>query len=269
MAVLFTCSAVLYVVLDDYVMPEYTRHGSSVSLPNVEGVSFETAREQLEGKGLDVERQEGRYNPNVSRGEVVDQTPDPGRAVKPGRRVYLTVNSGTARRVQVPDVLTLSVRSARNRLRTVGLRVDSVRVDTIPAANVGTVTRQEPAPGDTLDEGDGVVLWSAQGVGETRASIPNVYGLSVSEARERLLAARLRATVLDTTRADTSSASSLSPQMRDRKRFVMGQRPLPGERMLAGRDVKLYVTTDSIQASRARPPADSLRPGPERSDAFR
>jgi beta-lactam-binding protein with PASTA domain len=184
----------------------------------------------------------------------VDQTPHSGSTVKPRRRVYLTVNSGTARRVAVPDVLTLSVRSAQNRLRTAGLRVDSIRQDTIPAENAGTVTRQVPSPGDSLDAGEGVVLWEAQGASEEQVRVPNVYGLSVARAKRRLLRVRLRSTVLDTLASDSSLASLPRPQ-RNRQLFVMGQRPLPSTSHPAGTYVNLFVTSDSVQAARARPPA--------------
>lgn len=256
-AALVIATAALYVVLDDVLMPNYTRHGVSTTLKNVEGQQFAPSREQLANQGLRVKRQAGRYNPNVPLNEVVDQDPAPGSKVKPGRRVYLTVNSGSARQVSVPDVLTLSVRNATNELQTAGLQVDSVLVDTIPAENVGTVTRQKPPPGDTVDAGSGVRLWSARGLGDERIEIPNVYGLSVDRARRRLLRAQLRATVLDTTR---SEEPDLGAPFERETRFVMGQRPLPGEELLTGRDVTLYVTSDSLRASRARPPAkDSTR----------
>ena len=254
LAALLVASAVLYVVFDDVLMPRYTRHGVSTTLGNVEGQPYEVARDELIDRGLRVQRQPGRYNPNVPLNQVVDQDPAPGSNVKPGRRVYLTVNSGSARRIAVPDVLTLSVRNAANELRAAGLQVDSVLADTIPAANVGTITRQQPTPGDTVDAGTGVRLWSAQGVGQNRVEIPNVYGLSIERARARLLDARLRATVLDTTRSETPRPETIEPGEEER-RFVMGQRPLPGKKLLAGRDVILYVTTDSLRAARARPPA--------------
>ena len=261
LTVLLLIGGTLYIAFDNYVMPTYTRHEAAMALPHVEGMPYSRAEELLSEKGLRVERQKGRYNPNVARDEVVDQTPHSGSTVKPRRRVYLTVNSGTARRVAVPDVLTLSVRSAQNRLRTAGLRVDSIRQDTIPAENAGTVTRQLPSPGDSLDVGEGVVLWEAQGAGEEQVRVPNVYGLSVARAKRRLLRVRLRSTVLDTLKSDSSLASLPRPQ-RNRQLFVMGQHPLPGASLLAGKDVRLFVTSDSIQASQARPPAqEPAKPG--------
>lgn len=254
LAALLLLSGVGYLVFDNYLMPTYTRHEASVTLPTVEGRSLEEARETLATQGLRVEQQPSRYNPNVPRNQVVDQTPDAGRNVKPGRRVYLKVNSGKARKVAVPDVLTESQRVGSSRLRNMGLRVDSILADTIPAEAVGTITRQEPAPGDTVTEGAGVRLWIAQGIGEERVRVPNVYGFSVERAREQLLRARLRLVVLDTTRSNAPDTNDdvAGHRAETTPQFVIRQDPRPGDRLREGRDVRLFTTTDSLAARRAR-----------------
>src|SRR5688572_20896989 len=88
-----------YLLVDKVVFPSYTRQDTAVSLPNVVNQPFEQARMELEERDLSVERIVQRYNANFPRDVVVDQNPPPNSRVKPGRHVYLTVNSGELNRV--------------------------------------------------------------------------------------------------------------------------------------------------------------------------
>ncbi|PSQ96634.1 MAG: penicillin-binding protein [Bacteroidetes bacterium SW_9_63_38] len=245
-----------YLLVDAVVMPSYTRHNVSTTVPNVENVPFLRAKRRLQQQDLKVQRQIGRYNPNVDTGIVVDQTPLPSAQVKPGRRVYLTVNAGEVPIVQVPDVRGMSVREAENRISSADLEVDTIQKDSIPSPYANTITEQEPVPGDSLEEGSSIDLWYSTGLGDTEVAVPNVVGLSVAEAERFLLQNELRAVLVDTTAA-AEDASEPSPDAAARDSlkqhlYIRQQARTPGDSVRAGTEVRLYTTPNAEKAARLR-----------------
>lgn len=218
-------AAGLYVVVDDGLMPAYTRQDVAIQVPDVSGLPFDEARARLAALELQAERQEQRFNPNVPLNAVVDQRPPAQTPVKPGRRIYLTVNSGTVPTVVVPAVEGISLREALNRLRTLGLRVDSVDVqpDSIPSPDPNTVTRQEPGGGETVPQGTHVQLWYSTGLGEEYVTVPDVSGMPTDDARAFLLDRRLRSVVIGEAGA------------------VRKQSPEPGTRVREGSQIRLFT----------------------------
>ena len=249
---LFGIALVVYLLVDGLIMPSYTRHDVSIQVPDVENVPYETAKARLSNEDLQVQRQVGRYNPNVDTGIVVDQTPLPSSEVKPGRRVYLTVNSGEIPTVTIPDLTGMSVREARNRVTSIGLDVGSVQEDPIPSPYANTITKQEPSPGDSLQEGNPVDLWYSTGLGETQVEVPNVVGQPVEGAQNLLLQRELRSVVVDTSTVADTTAEEDEEASSEKTLFVRRQGHPPGSSVRAGTEIRLF-TTDDVER------ADSLR----------
>lgn len=126
-----------------------------VTLDNVVGMPAEPAVNRLKERGFRViERivSNGEYPP----GYVVDQSPEPGAAVRPGSRVTLAV-SVAAVYSTVPDVLGKTTAEARALISAAKLRA-RVRTEPDPAAEPGkipsgTVWKQSPLAGDSVQEG--------------------------------------------------------------------------------------------------------------------
>lgn len=270
MLVLFGIGLAAYLLVDAVIMPSYTRHDVSTSVPNVEDLPFEKAKTKLQSRSLKVQRQVGRYNPNVDTGIVVDQTPLPTQKVKPGRRVYLTVNAGEVPMVKMPDLSGMSVREAKNRVSSIGLAVGSVQEDPIPSPYANTITKQEPAPNDSLEEGETVALWYSTGLGDQQVDVPNLVGLSVEEAERLLLQRKLRSVLVDTSTSDDEdpSPASVSPQDSSAASlYVRRQAHAPGDSVRAGTEIRLYTTEDAEQAAQRRDQimkADSAASAPSR-----
>jgi len=249
---LFVVALGVYLVVDGVVMPSYTRHDASIQVPDVENLPYEQAEAQLSKWDLQVQRQVGRYNPNVDTGIVVDQTPLPTSNVKPGRRVYLTVNSGEIPTVTIPDLTGMSVREARNRVTSIGLDVGSVSEDSIPSPYANTITKQEPSPGDSLQEGNPVDLWYSTGLGDTVVEVPNVVGQTIEGAKAFLLQRELRSVVVDTSTTAPDSLSGETEASPESTLFVRHQGRSPGSSVPAGTEIRLFTTDDAERA-------DSLR----------
>ena len=256
MGILFAIGLGVYILVDGIIMPSYTRHDVSLRVPNVENIAYKKAEKRLQKKDLQVRRQVGRYNPNVDTGVVVDQTPLPKSKVKPGRRVYLTVNAGQIPMVDIPDLSGMSVREAKNRVSSLGLAVGAVQRDPIPAPYPNTITKQRPSPGDSLQEGKTVDLWYSTGLGETEVEVPNVVGQNVEVARRFLLQRELRSVIVDTTAEGSEETASqegtAGAEAKEKDVFVRRQGRAPGTSVRAGTEIRLFTTTDSEEAEDLR-----------------
>lgn len=235
-ALLLGAGITIYLLVDKVAMPAYTRHDASVSVPGVVNRPFEEASQILQRRDLQVERQRAQqYNPSVPRGEVLDQQPPANALVKPGRRIYLTVNAGRTPTVQMPDLSGTSIREAQNQLLALGLQPGRIRPDTVPAPYPNTITKQSPAPGDSVQQGASVNLWYSQGLGDEEVEVPDVRGLRVPVARRTLLDRKLRSVVVDTTQDADLSRESVRMQSRE-----------PGSMALEGTEIRLFIKRDTV-----------------------
>ena len=92
LSVLALITSVIYVVFNSFIMPSVTLHGETITVPSVVNYSFEDAEKLLSETGLRSEQIILR-KPNLPRDVVVDQSPLPNALVKPGRRIYLSINA--------------------------------------------------------------------------------------------------------------------------------------------------------------------------------
>lgn len=234
-----------YALVDNVLMPSVTRHEASVAVPLVEGKPLTEAQQLLHTEGLKVKTLEQRFNPTIPPDMVVDQNPGPNALVKPGRQVYLTINTGSIPMVHVPNLSGLSLREAENRLQAIGLQLDEALPDSIPSPYANTITGQDPIPNDSLLSGSGVTLWYSTGLGRAFVTVPDVTRLPVSEAQDELLAHNLRSVVLglsdeDEDAQETTTREAETPQQTIEP-FVSRQSPVPGTRMREGSEIRLFT----------------------------
>jgi beta-lactam-binding protein with PASTA domain len=227
LSVVVVLTVVVTVLVNFVVMPAYTRHGVSVTVPDVLDDPYDAAAASLERAGLRPEEIQLR-KPNLPRDVVIDQNPSPDARVKPGRRVYLTVNSGDTTTVLVPKVEGFSVREARNRINIQGLAVRDVLPDSIPSLHANTVTRQTPPDGTRVPPGAEVTLWYSTGLGDRQVRVPDVVGMAAEEAQDYLLSRRLRSVVIGEALPD---------------REVADQSPAAGTSVREGFEIRLRLST--------------------------
>ena len=210
------------------VMPIWTRHDATVSVPDVREMDPGDAESALRLAGLEGVYDEQPYNPNLDPDTVVDQSPEAGATVKPGRRIYYYVNAQPKGLVPVPRVVTLSEGKAREEIDGTELVVGRVEIDSVRTPYENTVTRQQPEEGRQVPVGTRVTLWLSPGVDNTReVRVPDVVGLPVGEARQRVRDADLW---VDSPRAQDGEVSR--------------QEPDRGETLHPGEEVRIYTGTD-------------------------
>lgn len=178
------------IILDRYVMPAYTLHGQGITVPEVSRMPLEEAIETLQSRGLRHEMAIKRSNIAYPPDYVIDQNPMAGMIVKPGRKVYLTINTTTVPTVLVPELEHLSLRNATIQIQNSGLQVGNITYRSSRFRN--SVLRQSIPAGRKVDQNTAIDLVVGDGLGSDRVNIPSIKGLHLTEAQNKLRQAGLR-----------------------------------------------------------------------------
>ena len=147
-----------------------------VTVPTVVGADQANAEAKL--------RQDGFHTDSAVKtaeqpeGQVIGQDPTGGTKAKKGSTVTLTVSAGP-QQVAVPQVVGLTVSSARGRLQKAGLK-DSEREENSDTVAKGRVISVSPTEGQKVDKGSSVTL--VVSTGKPQVQVPNVVGKSFDEA---------------------------------------------------------------------------------------
>lgn len=186
-----TVAGVLFVALMNFiVMPMYTNYNEGVTVPDVTKISLSEAEELLVSRGLRYEVLDRRANSAYPADYIIDQSPSAKVLVKPNRKIYLTVNTAETPMTEVPNVVNMSYRNAEIQLSNHGLTVGTISYESSRFRN--TIMRQSVAAGDTVSRGTVVNLVVSDGLGTRMVDVPNVVGLSYSEAQRLILSSGLR-----------------------------------------------------------------------------
>lgn len=116
----------------------WTNHGSTISVPDVKGLTCVEAIHTLEKDGFKVEISDSVYDEAVLPGTVIETWPRANAVVKPGREVYLTITSFDTKRVVISTPLTgVSKRQAISYIDKLGIK--NVRIVTIESPHADLV----------------------------------------------------------------------------------------------------------------------------------
>jgi eukaryotic-like serine/threonine-protein kinase len=126
-----------------------------VAVPEVIGLSRETAEDRISDAGLVASVQE--QESEEPEGEVIAQDPVAGTELERGDTVAITVSTGIET-VDVPNVLGLSGRDAAAQLRADGLVPVQRETEVTDPAEDGKVIDQRPGAGTEVEEGREVVI---------------------------------------------------------------------------------------------------------------
>ncbi len=124
----------------------------NVTIPSLNGFSYDQAKELLEGKGLKVKKSE--RDSTLAADNVINSDPPAGEVVKFGSTVTLLVSKGQS---TVPNVVGLSKDAATKKLEDAGLKV-SVVEDPEATAPEDQVTAQDKPEGQVVSPGTTVTI---------------------------------------------------------------------------------------------------------------
>jgi beta-lactam-binding protein with PASTA domain len=192
-----------------FFMDYYTLHDSQAKVPDFKGLFIKDLDKFVDGHNLSYEIIDSVYNLDQPKGTVLEQEPAPGSTVKEGRTVYLTVNAMLNQQVKMPNLVNLSLRQASSLLETYGLKVGFLRyVEGLPPVIHQLYKGRDIAPGSMLDKGSSIDLVLGKGNSNGLIPVPDLFGLTLSEARAILLENQLilGMKMMDMTAKDTLTA---------------------------------------------------------------
>lgn len=205
--------AVLYLLvwLASLLLSMYTRHGQSLTLPNLKGMKIEEAESVLRQKKLRMLITDTVFMDNIQKSGVVDQNPAPNSKVKEGRIIYLTLNSDATATVLMPNLISSSARYAETVLAGLGLKIGDISYKPDIAQNnvLDQLWRgQSIQPNTKIPKGATIDLVVGDGSGGALVPMPNLSGLTLLDATNVLQSSLLQlgtviyeGTIKDSTRA--------------------------------------------------------------------
>ncbi|MFI3318781.1 MAG: PASTA domain-containing protein [Rikenellaceae bacterium] len=174
-----------------FLMCHLTRHEARVVVPEFTGTIITDARGRADTMELKIIINDSLYAPAYPGGMILDQLPESGAQVKPGRAIYVSINTYRAKRVDVPYVAGRSLRQAINMLAVAGLEIDSLIYKEDMATNyiiAQYLGNQPVTQRDTLwaEIGSGVKLHVGRNKDATQPTIPDLLGTSLASAKRTL-----------------------------------------------------------------------------------
>jgi beta-lactam-binding protein with PASTA domain len=220
----------------------YTRHGQARAVPDFIGLTIEQTKILAKKSRLKYQVIDSVYTSIVPRGCVAEQNPKPGFKVKKWRNIILTINAFHPEMVAMPNLVDLPKRQAITLIESSGLEMG--QLEYIPDLSIDVVIEQlykgkNIQEGDSLQKGSVVDMVLGKGLSNERTSLPDLIGLTLEPAKNKILASSLNLRTYSYDNTIKNSADSL-------KAFVFKQNPEYKEdaKVQLGSEIYLWMTTD-------------------------
>ncbi len=171
----------------------YTNFGEQIEVPSFYKIHLDDIDEFISSKDIKYEIVDSIYLDGWPKGTVCWQHPMPtdstGEFVKSGRLIQLSVVPLMPKMILVPNVIEKSKRMAETQLESMGLRTTvSYQPSTIGAGFVldQKVNGKKYTEGMSVQKGTVIELVVARGSAGEASALPNLVGLTIIQAKERL-----------------------------------------------------------------------------------
>ena len=160
-------------------MHYYTKHDQKIEVPNLEKLSTSEAEKILSDTNLTFYvLDSASFNPKYPPRSVISQNPTAGDFVKEKRKIYLTLNPATYRKITVPKVIGLTKRQVVLQLKSTGFKIGKelyikdLGLDVVRSLEVN---RRKIAPGDKLPKNTTIDLILGDGLQKRDSLNTKVY----------------------------------------------------------------------------------------------
>lgn len=180
-------TTILLIIISIVCLESYTDHDGRLTVPDVRGLSVESAARLLDNTDLLYEVVDSVYTKDVPKGYIVEQDPMAGSVVKSGRKVYLVINSHTEHVISLPNVIDMSLRQTITVLETSGFQISAVTYKPSDYKDLvlGVYYKDQEVPAGTMMlEGSAVELYVGNGEGESDSITEAIDSLVYSEIIE-------------------------------------------------------------------------------------
>ncbi len=166
----------------------YSNHGDTYILPDFSGMTLREIEQNNYDQLYEFIVIDSIFDSRNPKGSIVIQNPPAGSRVKQYRKVYITLVAFSTEKVEMPDLIDLSLRQAVNSLRTKGLQLNSLQYVEDFAGNAileQLFNDEVIEPGTIIDKGSGIDLVAGLGH-DNRAAVPFLAGLTLQEAKDAI-----------------------------------------------------------------------------------
>ena len=218
-----------------------TKHNQELAVPDFSNLSVEEAQVLAAQSNMRVEVTDSVFVKRMKKGAVYRQNPRAGSKVQDGRRIILTINAKSAKKVTMANLIGYSMRQAMAELQSRGLVLGKlIYVDDIATNNVLRQLRgnREIDPGVLIESESVIDLVVGLNSSDNETYVPDVVGLKHISALDAVHSNSLNIRNLRFDSSVKDYNDSLSA-------VVYKQSPEPSEHSVKmGEDVTLYLTID-------------------------
>lgn len=182
-SILIGAGSVLIIILSFFGF-NYLFGPSTMSMPDLSGMSVSEARDYLESKGLildEVTRPEENSD-KYSKGQIIKTHPSEGTEVKEGDVIIVTVSKG--KEIKLEDYVGKPYSEAAKELERLGFTVTQTSAES-ESYSAGTVIYQNIAPGTILDNSSPLKITLTVSSGYS-VIVDSVIGYNIEAARKML-----------------------------------------------------------------------------------
>lgn len=116
---------VIMVLLFFYVyLPYLTKHGQSITVPNLVGMNADELEDFLSSRDLKYEVTDSVYTTKHPPFAVIKQYPEEGFQVKEGRKISVTLNRKSPEMIKMPQLVGTSIKNAQLIANSHGLKLE-------------------------------------------------------------------------------------------------------------------------------------------------
>lgn len=164
--------------------------GREMAAPDVVGMPLAKAQAQLGSRGMGVQIEDRVYS-SLAQDAIVRQSPQPGTQLKIGEQVHVVVSLGP-QKVTIPNLDNRSLHAAQIELLSEGLQTGEISSAHLAQLTPDVVLEQSPAPGATNASSPHVDLLVSLGPEPPAYVMPQLTGMSLADAQQKLAAAGLK-----------------------------------------------------------------------------
>jgi len=227
----------------------YTHHGKEITVPDLCNVSVQEAASIAHKSKLDIVVADSIFVSRMPKGAVFSQNPLQGSRVKEGRKIALTINAVSAKKVSMPYLIGFSMRQAKAELLSKGLKVGKlIYVSDMATNNVlkQTIGGTPVEAGELVDGETAIDLVVGLNSSDSHTFVPDLRGVRSTRAIDAIQDNSLNVGRLRYDESIKSYSDSLNA-------FVYSQSPMPSDQAVRmGESVSLYLTVDQSKLPSSR-----------------
>ncbi len=224
-------------------LDDYTLHNETIQVPALEGLNINEVEKKLDSGSFTMEISDSIFEKGVQGGIVLEQDPRADYEVKQGRKIYLTLSAFEPPKIELPNLVDLSLRQATSLIETYGLEVGTLTYEPDPCTNcvLEVLLNEQPLEeGYRIEKGAQINLKVGQGLSNELTPVPYLIGFEVEMAEELLKTQYLNVGSLIYDETVSSAEDTAVAKVYKYQPFYSEEPILP-----MGSSVDLFLTADT------------------------